>query len=119
MFSSLLFLRNAIYNNKDARALLAVEILCYRVRKYIGAYAAAMGGLDAVVFTAGIGENVFHIRERCTRDLQFLGINIDAAKNDATRSDGDIATADSKARILIVNTNEELAIARDTLELIS
>ncbi|MEW5993663.1 MAG: acetate kinase [Candidatus Zixiibacteriota bacterium] len=96
-------------------AKLALDIYCYRLKKYIGAYAAALNGLDALVFTAGIGENSPDVRSLVCRRLEFLGIKVDDGKNNsAIALESDIATEDSKARVLVVPTNEELVIARDT-----
>jgi acetate kinase len=101
------------------RAKLAIDMFCYRLRKYIGAYAAVLGGLDAVIFTAGIGENAPPVRARSLEGLEFLGIRVDAAKNAAAvGKEADVATADSKVRVLVIPTNEELIIARDTLRLV-
>ena len=91
--------------------------MTYRLKKYIGAYAAAMGGVDAIVFTGGIGENVGHIRKAAVEGLEYMGVKLDDEKNATTRNDGFIEAADSKVKIMVVKTNEELAIARDTLEL--
>ena len=98
----------------DRAALRALEVYDYRVRKYIGAYAAAMGGLDAIVFTAGIGENDWQTRFRITEGLQFLGIQVDRAKN-VRGAVGDISAPGSRVKVLVIPTDEELAIARDTL----
>ena len=99
-------------------ASLAVEMLAYSVKKYIGAYAAAMGGLDAVVFTGGIGENNEVIRNLIAEDMEFIGIKLDPEKKLAHEKNCDIAAEDSKVRVLVIETNEELVIARDTLELV-
>ncbi len=101
----------------NTRAQLAVDIFCYRVRKYIGAYAAAMGGLDAVVFTAGIGENAPEIRRDCVRGLELIGLDLDEASNNSIGDDREVAVisaANSPGYILVVPTDEELMIARDT-----
>lgn len=103
----------------NERAKLALEIFCYRGRKYIGAYAAAMGGIDAVVFTAGIGEHSPAVRTMMCRGLEFLGIDIDAAKNENCKGECDISAAGSGARVLVIPTNEELAIARETARVIT
>jgi len=104
--------------NGNTRARLAIDILCTSVKKYIAAYAATMGGVDAIVFTAGIGENSDVIRKASTSGLEFMGVKIDDAKNDGLRGREAIVSADdSKVKILVVPTNEELMIARDTLEL--
>ncbi|WP_294156419.1 acetate kinase [uncultured Clostridium sp.] len=104
----------------DARALLTMDIYGYQIKKQIGAYAAAMGGLDAIVFTAGIGEHAPEVRIRALTNMEFLGIDIDAAKNDNQNvGDGmEISTADSKVKLYVIPTNEELMIAEETLELI-
>jgi acetate kinase len=102
------------------RAELALEVFCYRIRKYVGAYAAAMGGLDAIVFTAGIGENSPVIRERVCRDLGFLGVELDAAKNEIERGRAvNLATQASRVQVLLVPTNEERMIARETKRVIA
>ena len=103
----------------NERAKLAVDMLCYQIKRYIGFYAAAMGGLDAVVFTGGIGENDDVVRERVCSDLKFLGINFDVAKNKGCREEACITEAGSRTDVWIIPTNEELLIARDTLELTS
>ncbi len=95
----------------------AAEVFAYRIRKYIGAYAAAMNGLDAVVFTAVIGENSHDARRLIMQDMEFLGIKVDEAKNLARETF--ISTDDSRVKVLVVPTDEELAIARDTLEIVS
>lgn len=105
-------------NNK--RALLTMDIYGYQVKKQIGAYAAAMGGLDAIVFTAGVGEHAPEVRIRALTNMEFLGINIDSEKNDNQNiGDGmEISTPDSKVKLYVIPTNEELMIAEETLELI-
>jgi acetate kinase len=100
-------------------AQLALDVYCYRIRKYIGAYAAAMGGLDALVFTAGIGENSPMVRKKCCENLKFLGIQIDDEKNEgAIRVETEIQTDDSSVKVFSVPTNEELVIALDTKRII-
>jgi len=95
-------------------------MFCRRIKKYIGAYAAAMSGLDAVVFTAGIGENSDLTRRDSLAGLEFLGINLDQEKNAARSKEArDISTADSKIKVLVIPTNEELVIARDTKLIVS
>ena len=101
----------------DAQCKLAVDILVHRIEKYIGAYAAVMGGVDAVVFTAGIGENNAELREMVVENLGFLGIKIDPEKNRKKASAMDVSTADATVKTLVIATNEELMIARDTLAL--
>lgn len=96
-------------------ARLALEIYCYRLKKYIGAYAAAMGALDALVFTGGIGENSSEVRELTCQGLQLLGLELDAGKNaNARGAEAEISTDDSSVKALVIPTNEELVIARDT-----
>jgi len=103
-----------------ARAELALAVFCYRIRKYIGAYAAAMGGLDAIVFTAGIGENSPVIRERVCRDLGFLGVDLDDGKNATERGRAvDLAAESSRVRVMLIPTNEERMIARETMRVIA
>jgi acetate kinase len=102
----------------NERAKMAVDVFCYRIRKYIGAYAAAMGGLDAVVFTAGIGENNPRLRKMILTGLEFIGIGVDDAKNNARAAEQDISLPGSKVRAYVIATNEELVIARDTLALV-
>ncbi|MDD6098082.1 MAG: acetate kinase [Oscillospiraceae bacterium] len=102
------------------RAQLVSEMLVYEIKKYIGSYAAAMNGLDAVIFTGGIGENAYDIREKVCKDMEFFGIRFDSAANDGLRGKlAKISAADSKVEVWVVPTNEELLIARDTLALIS
>ena len=102
----------------NERAELALEIFAYQVRKYIGAYAAAMGGIDALVFTAGIGENNQGLRKRVVTGLEFLGVEIDDDKNSQRGGEKDISTDQARVRTLVISTNEELAIARETLKLV-
>jgi len=96
-------------------AQLAIDVYCYRLRKYIGAYTAAMGGLDALVFTAGVGENSPVIRTLSVERLEFLGIEIDEGKNiDAVNREMDISAPEARVKTFVIPTNEELVIARDT-----
>jgi len=103
----------------NERAQLAYDMFAYRLRKYIGAYAAAMDGVDAVVFTAGIGENSASVRSAVCQGLGFLGIAIDEEKNNSKEKEKDIASPAAKVRVLVIPTNEELVIARDTAEIVS
>ncbi len=104
--------------NGNERAQIALEMYAYRIKKYIGAYVAAMGGVDIIVFTGGIGENADNIREMIMEDTEYLGINFDFEKNKGLRSQETILTMQkSKVKVLIVPTNEELVIAQDTLEI--
>ncbi len=101
------------------RAHLAIEMFCYRVRKYLGAYTAALGGADAVIFTGGIGENAATIRARAVAGLEFMGVRIDAARNaEAVGREADVSAEGATVRTLVIPTNEELIIARDALRLI-
>ncbi len=103
------------------RAALAMDILIYQIKKYIGSYAAAMGGLDAVVFTAGIGENTPEIREGALKGLEFLGIDFNAELNAKTRGSAGVtklSTDNSKVAVYMIPTNEELVIAQDTEALV-
>jgi acetate kinase len=103
----------------DVRARLAIDMYCYRVKKYIGAYLAALGGVDALVFTAGIGEHAAPIRELCCRGLSGVGITLDAEKNRAgSEPPFEIQAMSSAVRILVIPTDEELQIAEQTLEVI-
>ncbi len=103
----------------DEKAQIALDVFHYRVAKYIGAYAAAMNGIDAVIFTAGLGENGAESREAICEYLGYLGLTIDKEKNKQRGVEFDFATADSKIRALTIPTNEELVIARDTKVIIS
>lgn len=102
------------------RAQLALDVFCYRLKKYIGAYAAAMGGLDAIVFTAGIGENSPIVRRKSCEGLEFLGVKLDNEKNEAAvrRKEAIISADDSRVHVLVVPTNEELVIALDTAAIV-
>ncbi|MGE4589298.1 MAG: acetate/propionate family kinase [Acidaminococcaceae bacterium] len=101
-------------DNGDERSKLAMDIFAYRVKKYIGAYAAAMGGLDAVIFTAGLGENSSMIREKICEGLEFLGAHLDKAKNNTRGGTREISVDDDRVKLLVVPTNEELVIAQET-----
>lgn len=102
---------------QDRRARLAIDIFCMRVKKYIGAYLAEMGGADALVFTGGIGENSPIIRQRICQGLEWMGLSIDNKKNEImfNGKEGEIFTADSRIKGFVIPTNEELLIARDTV----
>lgn len=102
----------------NERAKLALDMFCYRQRKYIGAYAAAMGGLDALVFTAGIGEHSPGVRQRTCEGLEFLGVKLNLVKNDFRNPECDISASEDGVRVLVIPTNEELAIARETAKLV-
>ncbi len=100
------------------RAQLALDIFAYNVKKYIGSYVAALGGADAIVFTAGLGENSAEMRAKITEGLEYLGIEIDQEKN-AVRGTVDITGAGSKVKVFVIPTNEELVIASDTQQIVS
>jgi len=103
----------------NERAKLAHQVFCYRLKKYIGSYAAAMGGLDAIIFTGGIGENSSMVREHVLADLGFLGIELDKKKNNSkTTGEKHISKVNSKVSILVIPTNEELVIALDTMHIV-
>ena len=109
----------AAYNEGNEYAINAIEVFCYRVAKYIGSYVAAMNGVDAIAFTAGIGENTNLVRRKIAAYLGYLGITIDNEVNDATHGDeAVISTPDSKVKVCVIPTNEELAIARETVALV-
>ncbi|OGU71409.1 MAG: acetate kinase [Ignavibacteria bacterium RBG_16_34_14] len=101
---------------EQKRAKHAFDLFCYRIKKYLGAYAAAMGGLDAFVFTGGIGENSYEIREEVCKDLGFLGIEIDEERNQ--NKNNIISSDSSRVKVLCISTNEELVIALDTAKIV-
>ncbi len=102
----------------NQRARLALDKFIYEVKKYIGAYAAAMGGVDAVVFTAGVGENSMDLREEVCRGLEYMGIEMDPAKNRVRGKEAEVSKDGSKVRIFVIPTNEELMIAMDTAAIV-
>jgi acetate kinase len=103
----------------DARAALALAVFAYEVRKTIGAYAAAMAGIDAVAFTGGIGENSAELRVLCCAGLEFLGIRLDEGANACGETDRLVSRADSRVKVVVLRTNEELIVARETAALLS
>ena len=112
-------LQAELKDHDDRRVRLAIEIFCYRARKYIGGYLAAMGGADAVVFTGGIGENSAEVRARICSEMEWAGLRLDAPKNQETVGcEGLISTEDSKLLAYAIPTDEELLIARDTVRVI-
>ena len=111
-------IEDAAFNKGNRRAQLALRIFEYKIRTTIGAYAAAMGGVDAIVFTAGVGENGPETREKCLEGLEFLGVEIDREANNVRGKVREISKAGCKVKAFVIPTNEELVIARDTLELI-
>jgi acetate kinase len=104
--------------NGDTRAALALAVFAYEVRKTIGAYAAAMGGIDAVAFTGGIGENSASLRASCCEGLEFVGIRLDSTANLSGESDRVVSSADSRVKVAVLQTNEELIVARETAALL-
>ncbi|MBQ8702173.1 MAG: acetate kinase [Prevotella sp.] len=105
-------------NDGDERAQLALDMYFYRIKKYIGAYAAAMGGVDIIVFTAGVGENQIGMREAVCNGLEFLGVKFDAKKNNVRGEEAIISADDSKVTVTVIPTDEELMIATDTMALL-
>lgn len=112
-------IRSAAYEENNERAKLALDLYHYKVRCQIGAYSAAMGGVDVIVFTAGVGENAIETREGCVEGLEFLGIEIDKDKNKVRGELKDVSKDTSKVKIYVVPTNEELMIAEETVELLN
>ena len=104
----------------NKRAQLALDMFSYACKKYVGAYAAAMNGVDCIVFTAGVGENTECVRSAICENMQYLGLEIDAEKNKQKNTGAirDISGKNSKVKVLIIPTNEELVIARETVELL-
>jgi len=112
-------IEDAALNKKNERAKLALDMFHYRIRKYIGAYTAAMNGVDAIVFTGGIGENSVHSRYEICKGLTFLGFDFDTKKNETAKGKEVVLTKeDSKVKVIVIPTNEELVIAMDTMEII-
>ena len=111
-------IEDGAFKDNDPRAILALKVFEYKVRATIGSYAAIMGGVDAIVFTAGVGENGPETREKCLEGLEFLGVEIDKEANNVRGKVREISKAGCKVKAFVIPTNEELMIARDTLELI-
>ena len=112
-------LQAELKEHDDRRVRLAIEIFCYRARKYMGAYLAAMGGADAIVFTGGIGENSADVRARICAGMEWAGLHLDTEKNQETIGrEGAISTDDSKLLAYVIPTDEELLIARDTVRVV-
>ena len=107
------------HNAGNARCTAALEVFCYKVAKYIGSYVAAMNGVDAIAFTAGIGENASTVRKMVVAYLGYLGITLDEEANGKRGDDMVISTADSKVKVCVIPTNEELAIARETVAIVN
>lgn len=107
-------------NEGNERAILALRMYEYRIKKYIGAYTAALGGVDAIIFTGGIGENASDTRANVMKDMEYLGIDFDFEKNKGIHGkEAELTKENSKVKVWVVPTNEELVIARDTLEIVS
>ena len=107
--------------NGDARCQLVENMLCHQITKYVGGFAAAMGGVDAIVFTGGIGENNPQYRARVGKNLEFIGVKVDEEKNKKafrTSDENDISADGATVKMFVIPTNEELMIARDTYELV-
>jgi len=102
----------------NERAILALNMYNYRIKKYIGAYAAAMGGVDIIVWTAGVGENQIGTRLAACSDLEFIGVKMDAHANEVRGKEAIISAPDSKVTVCVVPTDEEIVIARDTMALV-
>jgi acetate kinase len=100
----------------DENCIAAIEMFCYRIQKFIGSYAAAMNGVDGIIFTAGVGENNPMLRKMILENFSFIGLTVDDQRNDANETI--ISTDDSKVMALKIHTNEELVIALDTFKLI-
>ena len=109
-------LQREVKDKGDRRARLAIEMFCYRARKYIGAFLACMGGADAIVFTGGIGENVPEIRASICAGLEWAGLRLDHSRNEMAGLEGQISTNDSRLHAFVIPTDEELLIARDTVQ---
>ncbi|MFA6469241.1 MAG: acetate kinase [Bacteroidota bacterium] len=105
-------------NDGNKKAKLAFDVFCYRVKKYIGSYVAALGGLDALVFTGGIGENAPDVRKAICENLEYLGIEIDKTANNSKEKEKAISSAKSRAAVFVIPTNEELMIAIETKEVV-
>ncbi len=112
-------LEDAAFKHDDPRAWLALRTFEYSIKKYIGAYAAAMGGLDVVIFTAGVGENGPETREACVAGLEFLGVAIDKEQNKCRGKERDISAEGARVRTMVIPTNEELMIALDTVKIVN
>jgi acetate kinase len=111
-------IEDAAYKDKNERAILGLEMYDYRVKKYIGSYAAAMGGVDLIIFAGGVGENAPETRESVCQGLEFLGVEIDPSRNNGLRSKEAVISKDgAKVKVLVVPTNEELVIAEDTVRI--
>lgn len=110
----------AAADNGNERAIIARKMYCYQIKKYIGAYTAAMGGVDLIIFTGGVGENDWHVRSGVCENMEYLGVEFDNEKNSALRgSDSILSKPDSKVKVMSISTNEELVIAQDTYNIVT
>ena len=91
----------------------------YRIKKYVGAYAAALGGVDIIVFTGGVGENQAACREEVCKNMEYMGVSIDLAKNNVRGEEAVISTDDSRVKVVVIPTDEELMIASDTMNILN
>lgn len=105
-------------NNGDKKAKYAFDVFCYRVKKYIGAYTAVLGGVDAIVFTGGIGENSAEVRRACLENMSYFGITLDETANVSEEKEKLITSRDSRTKVFVIPTNEELVIALDTMRIV-
>ncbi len=103
----------------NKRAILAEKMYFYRIKKYVGAYAAALGGVDIIVFTGGVGENQAACREEVCKDMEYMGVSIDLAKNNVRGEEAVISTDDSRVKVVVIPTDEELMIASDTMNILN
>jgi acetate kinase len=105
----------------NERAELALDVFCYKIKRYIGAYAAAMNGVDAIVFTAGVGENDKGVRERVMQDMEYLGVEFDAEfnRNAPRGQELELTKAESRVKVYVIPTDEEMVIARDTASIVA
>jgi len=108
---------DAVKEGKE-KAILALEMYKYRIKKYIGAYAAALGGVDILVFTGGVGENQIDVRKDVCSDLEFMGVEIDGKANETQGEEAVISLPDSKVKVVVIPTDEEYMIALDTMNLL-
>lgn len=102
----------------NPKAILAEKMYFYRIKKYIGAYAAALGGVDVILFTGGVGENQASCRAGVCKGLEFMGVKLDAEKNKVRGEEAIISAADSKVKVVVIPTDEELLIASDTMDIV-
>jgi acetate kinase len=112
-------IEDAAWKEENKRAQLALDVYYYKVKKFIGSYAAVMNGVDCIVFTAGLGENSPETREFVCEGLDYLGIQLDKSKNKVRGKAVDLSVEGSKAKVLVIPTNEELMIARDSMEIVN